>query len=160
MKLGILSDVHGDIERVRHALALLDACGAEAFVVCGDIGGPDVLAEFVGRRCWFVWGNTDYPDPTWRPQIESLGLPWPDGPLELNLDGKRIGVFHGNESEFAKAYKEAKLDYLLFGHTHRQYDGFAGEMRIINPGALYRVRVPTVALLDLKTDDLEFIEVR
>ena len=159
MKLGILSDVHGDTQRVRRALALLDACGAEAFVVCGDIGGLDVLEEFAGRRCWFVWGNTDHPEPAWRPQIESLGLPWPNGPLELNLDGKRIGVFHGNESQFAKAYKDAKLDYLLFGHTHRQYDGFSGEMRMINPGALYRVRAATVALLDLKTDDLEFIEV-
>jgi predicted phosphodiesterase len=77
----------------------------------------------------------------------------------LNLDGNRIGVFHGNESQFAKAYKDAKLDYLFFGHTHRQYDGFSGEMRMINPGALYRVRAATVALLDLKTDDLEFIEV-
>lgn len=159
MKLGILSDIHGQAERARQALGLLDACGAQAFVICGDIGNLAVLEEFAGRRCWFVWGNTDYPDPTWRTHLETLGLPWPDGPLELNLDGKRIGVFHGNESSFAKAYKEAGLDYLLFGHTHRQYDGYAGDMRIINPGAFQRVHVATVALLDLSNDDLEFIEV-
>ncbi|NLE58743.1 MAG: metallophosphoesterase family protein [Planctomycetes bacterium] len=159
MRLGILSDAHGNAALVRRALLLLDACGAEAFIICGDIGGLHVLEEFGGRRCWFVWGNTDSPDPTWRVQVESMGLPWPNGPLELRLDGKRIGVFHGNESEFAKAYKQAGLDYLLFGHTHRQHDGYAGEMRVINPGALHRVRVPTVALLDLATDNLEFIEV-
>ncbi len=159
MKLGILSDTHGEATAVRRALALLDACGAEAFVICGDIGGLEVLEEFAGRRCWFVWGNTDFPEPAWRHQIEALGLPWPNGPLELNLDGKRIAVFHGNEGEFAKAYKRATHDYLLFGHTHRKNDSFEGNMRMINPGAFQRVRAITVALLDLVTDDLEFIEV-
>lgn len=159
MKLGILSDTHGEAEMVRRALALLDDRGADAFVVCGDIGGIEVLAEFAGRRCWFVWGNVDRPMASWRPQLETLGLPWPDGPLELNLDGKRIAVFHGNESAFAGAYQQAGYDYLIFGHTHRRHDSSAGTMRIINPGAFQRVQVVTVALLDLKTGDLEFIEV-
>ncbi|MDM8008569.1 MAG: metallophosphoesterase family protein [Phycisphaerae bacterium] len=159
MRLGILSDPHGNAAMVRRSLALLDARGADAFIVCGDIGGLHVLEEFVGRRCWFVWGNTDSPEPTWRAQVESMGLPWPDGPLDLRIESKRIGVFHGNEKRFAEAYKQAGFDYLLFGHTHRPHDSRAGDMRIVNPGALQRVRVPTVALLDLKTDDLEFIEV-
>lgn len=159
MRLGILSDPHGNAAMVHRALVLLDARGAEAFILCGDIGGLNVLEELVGRRCWFVWGNTDCPDPTWRAQVESMGLPWPNGPLELRLEGKRIGVFHGNEKEFVKACERADRDYLLFGHTHRRHDSRSGGMRIINPGALHRVRVPTVALLDLRTDDLEFIEV-
>jgi putative phosphoesterase len=162
MKLAILSDTHGDVRRVQEALNLLEAKGAEAFVICGDLcdddGGPEVLEAFAGRRCWFVWGNTDHPHPSWRPYVEALGLPWPNGPLELTLGGKRIGVFHGNEPTFAQPYKEARLDYLFFGHTHRRNDSRQGTMRVINPGALHRARVKSVALLDLATDDLEFIE--
>jgi predicted phosphodiesterase len=51
------------------------------------------------------------------------------------------------------------FDYILHGHTHQPDDYHLGTMRIINPGALHRVRIKTVALLDLATDELEFIPI-
>lgn len=154
MKLGVMSDTHGRIHRVQAALAVLDAAGAEALVHCGDVGGPEVLGEFAGRRCWFVWGNTDFPDPTWRSEVEALGLPWPDGPAEFTLSGRRIAVYHGHEPGFERAIHSGTFDYLLHGHTHRQVDYRKGRTRVINPGALHRVGLPTVAVLDLEGDDL------
>lgn len=157
MKLGIMSDSHGRVQRVRDALAVLDAAGADAIVHCGDVGGPDVLEEFASRQCWFVWGNTDFPQPTWRPQVEALGLAWPDGPLELTLSGRRFAVFHGHEPGFREAIHSNKFDYLLHGHSHRQADYRSGRTRVINPGALHRVAIPTVALLDIDGDDVAII---
>lgn len=160
MKIGILSDSHDRIQPLRRALQTLDAAGAEVFIHCGDVGGLDALAEFAGRRAWFVWGNTDDPAPAWRRPIEAWGLPWPEGPLDLQLDGKRIAVFHGHERDLHAVIDTAEHDYLLYGHTHQKDDRRWGRMRAVNPGALHRVAVKTVALLDLETDDLRFIEIR
>ncbi|HOB75144.1 MAG TPA: YfcE family phosphodiesterase [Phycisphaerae bacterium] len=158
MKLGILSDSHGQVTPIRQALHVLERAGAEAIVHCGDVGGLEVLEELAGWRAWFVWGNTDEPRPPWRAQVQTLGLPWPEGPLELSLDGKRVGVFHGHERGFHQAIREARYDYLLHGHTHQHDDYYEGRMRVINPGALHRASVRTVALLDLQTDELRFLE--
>jgi len=154
-----MSDSHGRVDLVRRALDLLKQAGAQAVVHCGDLGGLEVLEELAGWQVWFVWGNSDFPRPFWRPQLKALNLPWPDGPLELTLDGKRIAVFHGNELACHRAMTAARHDYLIHGHTHQPDDYRIGNMRVINPGSLHRVRLKTVALLDLTTDKLEFLPV-
>jgi len=159
VKLGMMSDSHGRAERVRRALAVLDAGEADAFVHCGDIGGLDVLEEFAGRRCWFVWGNTDHPQPACRAEVAALDLPWPDGPCTFELDGKRFAVLHGHESGFRRTLEAGEYDYLLCGHSHQPADDYQGRMRIINPGALHRASVHSVALLDIETDELKFINI-
>ena len=159
MNLGIGSDSHGRVHHLRRALEMLQSAGADAFIHCGDIGGVDAIDELAGRRCWFVWGNTDDPHPTWRKYMEDLGMSWPTGPLELELAGKRVSVFHGHERQFQRTLDAADHDYLLHGHTHRRDDYRLGKMRVINPGALHRVAVRKVALLDLDRDHLEFLEV-
>jgi len=160
MKLGIMSDNHGRMHAVRQARIELEQAGAEAIVHCGDIGGPDVLDELAGCTCWFVWGNMDDPAPSWRGHVEALGLPWPNGPLELHLAGKRLAVFHGHEPGFARAMRAAQYDYLIYGHTHRCADQQVGTMRVVNPGALHRAAARTVALLDLADDSLQFLDVQ
>jgi putative phosphoesterase len=157
MKLGVLSDSHGREHRVREALTLLDRAGAEAFVHCGDVGSLDVLEAFAGRRLWVVWGNTDFPEPAWRAQLESLGIPWPDGPLHLHLAGRQVGIYHGHEYRFEHAIRSGRFDYILHGHSHRRDDYRVGQTRVVNPGALHRVAVPTVATLDLDADTVEFL---
>ncbi|NLX15010.1 MAG: YfcE family phosphodiesterase [Phycisphaerales bacterium] len=159
MKIGIMSDNHGRLRPVRRALELLEAGGADGIIHCGDTGGISTLELLAGRRGWFVWGNTDFPEPTWRTAVQALDLPWPDGSLKLTLDGKHIAVFHGHEPAFSEMLEKADCDYLLHGHTHRAFDYYNDKMRIINPGALHRVSVKTVALLDLRTDTVEFIEI-
>ena len=49
--VGILSDSHGQVERTRQAIALLQQAGASAFIHCGDVEEDavlDTLAE-IGR---------------------------------------------------------------------------------------------------------------
>lgn len=160
MKLGIMSDSHGRVVLVRQAVSILKAAGAQALVHCGDVGGLEVLDEFLGWQCWFVWGNTDRPWPSWEHHVRALGLPWPDGPLSLTIAGKKVAVFHGHEQGIQAAVEPGVHDYLLHGHTHQYDDYRRGSLRVINPGALYRVSVPTVALLDLATDKLTLFELR
>jgi predicted phosphodiesterase len=44
----------------------------------------------------------------------------------------------------------------LHGHTHVARDERLGPLRVINPGALQRAAVHTVATLDLRTDQVGF----
>ena len=121
--------------------------------------GEQVLDELAGHQCMFVWGNCDQPAPSVREYVEHLGLTWPASPLHVTVSGKRIGVYHGHERHFDTATTEHSLDYLFYGHTHEYADHMENGCRLINPGALYRARVHTVALLDLETDRLTFLQV-
>ena len=157
MIIGILSDSHGRVDRTRLAMQVFDRLGVQTIIHCGDVGGPPVLDEIVGRACHFVWGNTDAPDAALRAYLSTVGLPDPPAPpLRLRLAGKTIHVFHGHEPAFAGAIRRPQAEYILHGHTHLCRDERLGPTRIINPGAVYRANPPTVATLDLVTDTVAF----
>jgi putative phosphoesterase len=169
--LGILSDTHGRRARTAVALRLLQQVGAEAFVHCGDVGGADVLDELAGLRAWAVYGNMDQPDAAALAASSAPGLTIArQGPLRIELDGRMLAVFHGHEAEFGRwlaalehratlPAKVAPCDYILHGHTHVPRDLRIGSVRLVNPGALERAAVHTVATLDLRSDTLEFWQV-
>lgn len=170
MILGILADTHGDGRIAAQALRVLDAAGADVIVHCGDVGGEAVFNELAGRRARFVWGNSDQPGPLLNAYVRSLGLAVPmEVPLRLELAGRTIAVFHGHEPKFDRLFELASsgeialleellsgADYVLFGHWHRAFDERLGSVRLINPGALHRVRTHSVATLDLRRDVLRF----
>jgi len=157
MLIGILSDSHGYHLPVRKALACFDAMGAEHLIHCGDIGGQEVFDELVGRALTFVWGNTDIFDGSTLAYLEAVGLQAPaPPPATLTLDGKRFAVFHGHENGFEAAPSRLDVDYICHGHSHLRRDEHIGTVHIINPGALHRARVLTVATLDTATDKLTF----
>lgn len=161
MVIGILSDTHGRLQPVRRAIEVFRSRGVEAIFHCGDIGSIDVLRELAAatRHLWFVWGNTDVPNNGWAEAVRECGLTWPDGPIVVELAGKRIAVAHGHEVRFLLLQRDPTLDYVLSGHTHGYSDSREGHIRYINPGALHRCAVHTVATLDLATDELLFHEV-
>jgi len=146
---------------VAKATALFDSLGVGHVIHCGDVGGEAVFDELVGREVTFVWGNTDVPTRGLLAYIESVGLMAPSEiPTRLELDGKRFAVFHGHERGFPAALDSLEVDYILHGHTHLRRDERIGPRRIINPGALHRAAVRTVATLDTATDELRFHEIR
>lgn len=159
MILGILSDSHGRVERVRAAVQVLRDHGAEMLFHCGDVGGIDVLGELLEVPTHIIWGNMDRPDGAMHAYCQTVGLAWPQTPVRVELDGKRIAACHGHE-HFARSLMEGDgFDYVFFGHTHQRSDTRLGGTRLINPGALQRAAVKTVATLDLPTDKLTFHEV-
>ncbi len=157
MLVGILSDSHGYHLPVRKALACFDALGVEHLIHCGDVGGQEVFDEFVGRSLTFVWGNTDEFDGSTLAYLAAVGLQAPSqSPTTITLDGKRFAVFHGHERGFDAAPRKLDVEYICHGHSHVQRDDRIGAIRIINPGALHRAAVKTVATLDTATDQLTF----
>jgi predicted phosphodiesterase len=77
----------------------------------------------------------------------------------LTLAGKTIAITHGDDARIMSRFQRAGHDYLLTGHTHLRHDRRMEGTRWINPGALYRAAVKSVALLDLSTDTLDFVTI-
>ena len=78
------------------------------------------------------------------------------GPITSAIAGDEFAAVPGK----LQLTTEQQHDYLLVGHTHVRSDTRQGRIRVINPGALYRASIKTVALLNLATDRLVFIEVK
>jgi uncharacterized protein len=159
MKIGVISDTHGMIERTRLAVELFEREAVEAIVHCGDVGGLDVLQLFVGKPFWFIWGNTDHPDASWRRALEAWGMAWPaSSPLRLELAGRRIAVAHGHERDFRSILHDPQADYLFYGHSHSRMLVRAAGCTIVNPGAIQRTPLATVAIVYLGTDEVRHVD--
>jgi putative phosphoesterase len=158
MLIGILSDTHDRLVRTKAAVATLEAAGAQALLHCGDFVESEMLVPCAGLPCHFVFGNNDSPTQLERAakNLDITCLGW-SGLIEL--DGKKIGLTHGHSLAEFRRLQAASPHYILTGHSHIPHDYREGPTRYINPGALHRARPYTVALLDLATDELRFVEV-
>jgi putative phosphoesterase len=160
MRLGVLSDTHDQLPRVRVGLAMLRDAGAEAFVHCGDITRSAVLDEFAGTPTVFVFGNHDADAvPELRRTAERIGaecLGW-GGVVERA--GRRVGVCHGHMRSDLHRVLAAGPEIVLSGHSHTAGDRVIDGVRRVNPGALDAADAYTVAIFDLRTDELSFLTV-
>ena len=160
MRIGILSDTHDELRRTRHAIEILQTAGAEAIIHCGDLIGPEILAECAVLPLYFTFGNHDCDMVPVLQQAakdtNSHCLGWGG---EITLAQKRIAVVHGHLTMDLRPLLKAEPDYMLTGHSHIAQDWLEGSTRRINPGALHRTDQSTVALLDLVADELQFMAV-
>jgi putative phosphoesterase len=160
MRIGILSDTHDRADMAAAAITLLRRAGAEFYIHCGDVGGKQVLDELAGLPVALVWGNNDLDRRALERYGEKLGIDCHDRLAELEFGGKKFAVTHGDDgSLFQLLIEQQRHDYLLFGHSHELHDSREGRLRLINPGALYRARRKTVALLETETDSLQIMDV-
>jgi putative phosphoesterase len=160
MLIGILSDTHDQRERTRRAVEMLQAKGATTLFHCGDITEPPLVPICCVLPCYFVLGNNDA---DMAPHLEAAmrehgGMPLGWGG-EVALAGKRMAMTHGHLTSEMKPLLAARPDYLFFGHSHQACDDTRDGIRRINPGALYRARNYSVALLDLEIGKLEMLAV-
>jgi putative phosphoesterase len=159
MKIGILSDTHNQVERTRIAVAMLKTRGAEALIHCGDITTPEVVYECGVIPSHFVFGNCDYNRASLQKAMEVIGGICLGRGDVISLGGRKLAVTHGDSESELNRLEGLQPDYLFTGHTHHQIDERIGDIRRINPGALHRASYWSVALLDLKSDELEILRI-
>jgi len=159
MRIGILSDTHNQVARTARAVQILIAEGVEALCHCGDLTGPDVVAECGRLPSYYVFGNNDFEEDLLRLEMARVGGTCLGRGGELVLNGRRVAMTHGDSPRDVRRLLALEPDYLLLGHSHRAADERVGRTRRINPGALHRASERTVALLDLATDELRLLKV-
>ena len=154
-QIGIISDTHDRLDKVRQAVALFNRLKPDRVVHCGDVVAPFVLREMGGLSMPVVavFGNCDGDKPALRKHAEELGFSLQEGPLGFELGGKRIVVSH-------KPLGPApECDFYLHGHTHKLLHE-TGRPVVINPGECcgWLSGRATAALLDTETSEVEFFD--
>jgi len=158
-RLGVLSDSHGRTAITRRALEALRDGGAETFIHLGDFEHEDVLAELAGLDAHVVFGNCDHDLAALTRFAESLDIRVHHPAGRLIAGDRLIAFTHGHlEGEIDAALREGAA-YLLHGHSHATRDDRIGATRVINPGALFRARRYTAAVVDPLEDTVQFIDV-
>lgn len=157
MRVGILADTHGAVAQTRCAIEILREAGADVLVHCGDLHTEEILEVCSVLPLYFVFGNHDS-DMVGRlreasDQFGAHCLEW-GGSIELA--GRQIAVTHGHLKSEREPLQQTQPDFLLTGHTHEAADWEEDGVRRINPGALFRAKEYSVALLELPGGDLKF----
>ena len=160
MLIGVLSDTHGNLRTTAAALRVLAARQVACVLHCGDIDDATTVGLFENVPAHFVLGNCDVNVSSLGLAARAVGATLHGRFAELELAGRRIAILHGDDqARLAEAAAGGRYDYVFCGHTHAAEDRRAGPTRIINPGALDRARPKTFVLLNLATDELEWVTV-
>jgi len=159
MVLCILSDSHDNELAVKLAVRKIQSFEPEMVVHCGDIVSQATLELFRDLPISFVLGNCDS-KVTLTQAASKLGFPPIDSCLEFSLQEKSCFASHGNNySLFEHVITSQSFDYVFHGHTHLMEDERIGKTRVICPGALHAANPLSFAVLNLDTDQLEFVEI-
>jgi putative phosphoesterase len=156
MKVGVISDIHGDYQALEEAFRHLDHVHQVDLILCaGDLVGrgpdPDRVVELIrGRDIPTVRGNHD----EWnyglsadnRAYLKTLPLEW-----RGTVDGCSIYMTHGKPgNNLWGLYRDhvsntllnmmlssLNTDVLITGHTHVPLYARVLQGCVINPGSLY-----------------------
>ncbi|MEM6460132.1 MAG: metallophosphoesterase family protein [Planctomycetota bacterium] len=166
-KIGLLSDSHGRASTTRRGVAALLDHGADVLIHLGDVGTVEVIDALcvdhpdTGAQvpAHLVFGNTDWDLGALTEYAHDLDVKVDHPVGRLPVDGGELVFCHGHEPEPMQRALDDGVRYLCHGHTHRDTDERRGATRVINPGALFRAKVYSVALLDPAGDRLDFYEV-
>ena len=133
--------------------------GCEMILHMGDIETHEVLDELAGHPVSLVFGNCDCLSRLYDYAI-TLGIDVQDPAGVILIDGKTIAFLHGHDfKKYEEFLNNPSIDIVAHGHSHEKRDEVVKNTRCINPGALHRAPLYTVAILDTETDSLKFLEV-
>ena len=148
MKIGVVSDTHSLLipPEVINALNKTDMIiHAGDFCTLKDVGTFSRLKDFKG-----VCGNMDGAD------VRKL-LPRRE---VLEMEGVTIGIFHGEGPRegildaVRSAFKDRRLDAVVFGHSHQPFNKLIGGTLYFNPGSptdMVRAPYRSYGILDIES---------
>src|SRR3989344_467314 len=139
MKLAIISDTHDHIENLEKALTILKKGKIQSIIHLGDYIAPPTIRRLQGFKVQGIFGNNDG---------EKLGIlkAFQDIKgeisrtdfLELELEKKKLALYHGTEPGITQALiKSQQYDLVLHGHTHESMNTQEGKTLSLNPGSLH-----------------------
>ena len=161
MRIGVVSDIHGNHRALARALDLLD--GVDRLFCVGDaINQHRFSNEVVGmlrdRDATTIWGNHEAmffgPGSTrlrtadW---IDSSHLQWLQerrATETLEIEGRRLMLVHSTPARpfgnyvsslgggLTRHFSDTGADIILCGHTHQPHATQCGETLVLNPGSV------------------------
>jgi hypothetical protein len=160
MLLGVVSDTHGHVEHTRAAVRMLESCQIDELIHCGDIGSTDIVELFRGWPSHFVLGNVDDNSRSLRAAVEKAHGTFHGRFGSLDAKGKQIAFLHGDDERLLRETIDGgKYHLVCHGHTHVPEQRANGNTLVLNPGALYRARQHTIAVVRLPQLEIAHIVV-
>jgi len=150
MLIGILSDTHDHVDRLRNAVARFQQEKVDIVIHAGDLVAPfavRALLEWNGPL-HVVYGNNDGE----RRGLKSLLPQIEDGPILVNCGGLKINVDHYPPDDVHQPLDEA--DVLVYGHTHQIVNERREGVLHLNPGECCGWVTGTATIATLDTDTL------
>lgn len=147
--LAVLANTDGRADALAATLEVLSAGGAEYLIHCGDVGGRHVLDAMKSVGGGFVWGDRDWDRMGLMRYAQSIGVDCFGVMGELEYEGKRIVVVHGDDNKLLnRLIREQQYDFVFHGHAMTAEDRTVGRTRVINPGPFHGGQGRSTVLLD------------
>jgi len=151
--IGILSDTHDNLTRVRQAVDLFNGAGCDLVIHAGDIVAPFTVEALRRLRAPVkaVYGNCDGERAGLAKAFQGMGEVR-DAPFAFLHGGVRYLVSHF-DAPVGRYVASRAADIIVYGHTHRPVVESRDGLLLINPGETggwLRGR-STVVLLDPDT---------
>ena len=135
MKIGVISDTHGDLAAMRRAVTTIGY--VDCWLHAGDYSKDRFfLADLTGIKVYAVKGNCDFHE-------EETAL------LDeyITIENTKIWLTHGHnyeaknrEVELAWWAKQYEANVVVYGHSHIPYNNYIDNILIFNPGSPFRPR--------------------
>ncbi|QAA76308.1 MAG: hypothetical protein BIP78_0542 [Candidatus Bipolaricaulis sibiricus] len=159
MRIGVVSDTHDHLDRLRRALEVCRKEGAALVLHAGDFISPFTAVPFVetGLSLIGVFGNNDGDVRHLQERFRGCGE-LHAGPHELGLAGRRVVLMHEPRTLDA-LIDSGRYDLVVYGHTHR-VDVRGGFPRVVNPGECcgWITGRATCAVVDLSTLETQIFD--
>lgn len=158
MLLGIISDTHDHIEKVKKAIGIFNQYNLLSVIHCGDFVAPFTLKEFINLKAKFygVFGNCDGEKDGLLKVAKENNFILSEPPLEISFGNKKFLIFHKLKKEEIK-----NVDYIIYGHTHKYELRKEENIFFINPGEACGLLTEkaTIALLNIEENQVEILEI-
>lgn len=160
MQIGIISDIHDNLDALERALSMLKVRKITKILFCGDFCSPipsRVLSNFEGE-VFAVFGNGDGD----RFAISNVAATKPNFHVmgewaELELEGRKIAMTHYPIYGQALA-RTGDYDLVCSGHTHEKHLEMFGDTIWVNPGEIMGWKgESTCVIYDTKEHKIEFV---
>ncbi|MDD3066464.1 MAG: metallophosphoesterase family protein [Candidatus Gracilibacteria bacterium] len=143
MRIALLSDSHGGLDRLETALSNLANSEITNVFHAGDFladGMSELLGKFPSLKIFIARGNCDVGEEEWG-KVKPLPNVIAEDLIETEIAGKKIVMSH-------RPLTPPPCDFYFFGHTHRPEICREGNTWKINPGALFESGIYAIVNLE------------
>ena len=161
MKIGLISDTHDHVIRIREAVARLNRGRVEVVLHAGDYCSPFAVRELADLDAPLhgIIGNNDGDVYQIGRAFAEIGARLENQWWETRIDGRRILVMHEPRGVDDVAAAQT-YDLIVFGHTHERDERRIGDTLVINPGEVcgWLGGIGSLAIYDTREGSAEFDE--
>lgn len=161
MRIGLISDSHDHVIRIREATAILNRLEVGIVFHAGDYCSPFAVRELAALDAPLhgITGNNDGDIYQLARAFAEIGGKLESQWWETAVDGRRILIMHEPRGVDDVA-AGGVYDLIVFGHTHERDERRIGGTAIVNPGEVcgWSGGIGSLAVYDTAEGEIDFHE--